>query len=69
MANSQTYNEVWQTCLSRIKEQTSHEEFSRWFEPIQPVAFDGTKLRVRVPNVNYVTHIEENYKKILTPII
>ena len=69
MANSQTYNEVWQTCLSRIKEQTSHEEFSRWFEPIQPVAFDGTKLRVRVPNVNYAKHIEENYKKILTPII
>ena len=69
MANSQTYNEVWQTCLSRIKEQTSHEEFSRWFEPIQPVAFDGTKLRVRVPNVSYATHIEKNYKKLLTPII
>ncbi len=69
MANSHTYNEVWKTCLSRIKEQTSHEEFSRWFEPIQPVAFDGTKLRVRVPNVSYAKHIEENYRKILTPII
>ncbi|MBR2073636.1 MAG: ATP-binding protein, partial [Alistipes sp.] len=69
MANAQTYNEVWQTCMNRIKEQTSNEEFSRWFEPITPIAFDGTKLRLRVPSVSYAKHIEQNYLEILRPII
>ncbi len=69
MANSHTYGEVWQACLNRIKGQTSNEEFSRWFEPITPLAFDGTKLRLRVPNASYANHIERNYLSILRPII
>ena len=69
MANSQTYNEVWQSCMNQIKKQTSNEEFARWFAPITPIAFDGTKLRLRVPNVNYAKHIEQNYLEILRPVI
>ncbi len=69
MANSHTYAEVWQTCLNRIKDQTSHEEFSKWFAPIQPLAFDGTNLRLKVPNESYVAHIEKNYLKFFSQII
>ena len=69
MANAYTNNEVWQGCLSRIKEQTSQEEFLRWFEPIKPLSFDGTNLRLKVPNANCVTHIEENYMKIFAQAI
>ena len=68
MVNSQAYNEVWQACLSRIKEQTSQEEFSTWFAPIKPLEFDGTNLRLRVPNESYAKYIEQNYRKIF-PII
>ena len=63
MANSHTYREVWQICLDRIKQQTSHEEFARWFEPITPLAFDGTKLKLKVPSEGFATHIENNYLK------
>ena len=63
MANSHTYGELWQTCLSRIKQQTSQEEFARWFEPIKPLGFDGTNLKLKVPNESYVSHIEKNYLK------
>lgn len=63
MANSHTYGEVWQICLDRIKQQTSQEEFARWFEPIKPLAFDGTHLKLKVPNESYVSHIEKNYLK------
>ena len=69
MANSHTYSEVWQTCLNRIKERTSQEEVSKWFAPIIPLAFDGTNLRLKVPNESYVAHIEKNYLKFFSQII
>ena len=69
IVNNQTYKEVWQTCLSQIKEQTSNEEFSKWFKPIVPLDFDGTTLKLRVPNESYVYYIEKHFIKLLTPII
>jgi chromosomal replication initiator protein len=69
MANSYTNNEVWQVCLNRIKEQTSQVEFAKWYEPIHPISFDGTNLRLMVPNESYVTHIQENYMKIFAQAI
>ena len=58
-----------QACLDRIKSQTSAEEFDKWFRPIEAIAFDGTKLRLRVPNESYVNQIEKNYLSLLRPII
>jgi chromosomal replication initiator protein len=69
LSNDYPYNELWQSCLSRIKEQTSDEEFIRWFKPIVPLGFDGNVLRLRVPNESYVAHIERNCIPFLRPII
>ena len=69
MIDSRHNNDVWQACLNRIKEQTSQEEFSKWFAPIIPLEFDGTNLRLKVPNESYVTHIEKNYLKFFSQII
>ncbi|MDL2320060.1 chromosomal replication initiator protein DnaA [Alistipes sp. OttesenSCG-928-B03] len=67
--NNAAYSDMWQTCLSRIKEQTSEDEFVKWFKPIVPLAFDGTTLQLRVPNESYVYHIEKNYLSFLKPIL
>ena len=67
--NAQTYSDMWQSCLDRIKTQTSEEEFVKWFQPIVPLEFDGTTLRLRVPNASYVYQIEKNYIPFLRPII
>lgn len=67
--NTQTYSDMWQNCLDRIKAQTSEEEFVKWFQPIVPLEFDGTNLRLRVPNESYVHQIEKNYILFLRPII
>lgn len=67
--NAQTYTDRWQNCLDRIKAQTSEEEFVKWFQPIVPLEFDGTTLRLRVPNESYVRQIEKNYIPFLRPII
>ena len=69
ISNTQTYNEMWQQCLAHLRTQTTEEEFSKWFEPIVPLEFDGTTLRLRVPNASYVYQIEKNYLKFLRPII
>ena len=69
IVSTQTYSDVWQACLSRIKEQTSEEEFIKWFKPIVPLDFDGVTLRLRVPNESYVYHIEKNCIPLLKPII
>ncbi len=67
--NQTTYNETWQSCLTKIKEQTSEAEFNKWFQPIEPLDFDGTTLRLRVPNESYVYQIEKNYIPFLKPVI
>ncbi|HIW64623.1 MAG TPA: chromosomal replication initiator protein DnaA [Candidatus Alistipes intestinipullorum] len=67
--NQQAYGDMWQNCLDRIKAQTSEEEFRKWFQPIVPLEFDGTTLRLKVPNESYVRQIEKNYIPFLKPII
>ncbi|MBP3482313.1 MAG: chromosomal replication initiator protein DnaA [Alistipes sp.] len=69
LASNTAHNDVWQNCLARIKEQTSQEEFTKWFLPIVPLEFDGTTLRLCVPNESYVRQIEKNYIPFLKPII
>lgn len=67
--NTQIYNDMWQQCLAHLRTQTTEEEFVKWFQPIEPLEFDGQTLRLRVPNASYVYQIEKNYLKFLRPII
>lgn len=60
--------EKWQDCLARIRTQLSEEEFSKWFQPIEPM-FDGTTLSLRVPNRSYASQIDKCYMPILKPVI
>ena len=69
LSTTRTYSDIWQNCLDQIKARTSAEEFEKWFQPIVPLEFDGTTLRLRVPNESYVRQIEKNYIPFLKPII
>ena len=60
LANSATYNDAWQTCLSEIKTKTSAEEFVQWFLPIEPLKFDGERLHIKVPDRDFAKTIEAN---------
>lgn len=64
-----TYTDIWKNCLLKIKEQTSDEEYAKWFKPIEPLDFDGTTLKLKVPNESYVLHIEKHFIPVLRPII
>ena len=69
--NATTYSDMWQLCLTRIKDQVSDDEFVKWFKPIVLHGFDekSRALQLRVPNENYVYHIEREYISSLRPII
>ena len=67
--NTQAYSDIWQSCLSQIRKQTSEEEFAKWFEPIDMLNFDGVTLSLRVPNASYINQIEDNYIPFIKPII
>lgn len=69
VAKETTYSDIWQDCLARIKEQTSNDEFVKWFKPLVPMAWDGVTLQLRVPNESYVYHIEKNCLSFLRPIL
>jgi len=70
MTNSITpYENTWQNCLEQIKKNTSDEEFIRWFKPMQPLAFDGVVLKLKVPDQNHWQYIEKNYIPLIRPII
>ena len=69
LTTSVTYKDAWQNCLSQIKAQTPADEFAKWFLPIIPLEFDGSRLRLRVPNKNFVDQIEGNYIRIMRPLI
>lgn len=65
----QHYQTAWKNCLSQIASSTSESEFSRWFAPLEPLGFDGTVLRLKVPTQSHLQHIEQNYIPLLRPII
>lgn len=69
LTNTQTNNDIWQNCLDSIKSCIPSEEFEKWFEPIVPLKFDGTTLRLCIPNKTYYDKIEKDYISFLRPII
>ena len=69
MTCNETYKEVWQDCLDRLRLSITEEEFVKWFKPIWPIGYDGSNLRLRVPNESFVVNIEKQYLSQLKPII
>ena len=66
---NEIYNEMWQDCLDKLRSSITEEEIVKWFKPIRPIDFDGSNLRLRVPNESFVASIEKRYLGILRPII
>lgn len=66
---NEIYNDMWQECLAKLSASITEEEIVKWFKPIRPIDFDGSNLRLRVPNESFVASIEKRYLRILRPII
>ena len=69
MTHTDTYTQVWQDCLDKLQLTITEEEYVKWFKPIRPIGFDGSNLRLRVPNESFVVNIEKLFLSRLKPII
>jgi chromosomal replication initiator protein len=57
--------QVWNECLGIIKEEVAEQGFQTWFDPIVPVALNGTSLTIQVPSQFFYEWLEEHYVGVL----
>lgn len=63
------HQEVWDTCLSYIREQINEQSFKTWFDPIVPSALQDKVLTLRVPSKFFYEWLEEHYIHLLRDVL
>jgi chromosomal replication initiator protein len=64
------YKEVWDNCLSIIKDNLGNSQsFKTWFEPIKPVKLENSVLTIQVPSQFFYEWLEEHYIGLLKKTI
>lgn len=57
--------EIWNQCLSVIKDNTEPQSFATWFKPIVPKSLDNNVLTIQVPSPFFYEWLEEKYINLL----
>ena len=58
-------HQIWNDCLSIIKDNVQPISFRTWFEPIKPLKIEGDILTIQVPSPFFYEYLEEQYIDIL----
>ncbi len=66
---SKEFDQVWQNCLSVIKDNVSLQSFKTWFEPITPLKLSNNVLTIQVPSQFFYEWLEEHYISLLRKTI
>jgi len=61
--------EVWDRCLTIIKDNINERKYKTWFEPIIPVKLEEEILTIQVPNKYFYEWLEEHYLSLLRKCI
>jgi len=61
--------EVWERCLTVIRDNVPNQSFKTWFEPIVPVNIDDNILTLQVPSQFFYEWLEEHYITLLRKTI
>ena len=61
--------EVWNKCLSFIKDNIQPQAFKTWFEPIQAVKLTDNVLSIQVPSKFFYEWLEEHYVGLLKSVL
>ncbi len=61
----ESYESLWDNCLSIIKKNVNEKSFNTWFKPIKPIKHENGVLTIQVPNKFFYDWIEEHYLNIL----
>ena len=53
---------LWEDVLCSLKPQMNDESFELWFRPIKPMALDGGRLVLQVPNAFFADWLRDHYQ-------
>ncbi|MFA9390183.1 MAG: chromosomal replication initiator protein DnaA [Prolixibacteraceae bacterium] len=59
------YHQIWNDCLSIIKDNVQPLSYRTWFEPIKALKLEGEILTIQVPSPFFYEYLEEQYIDIL----
>jgi len=66
---SKDFNQIWENCLSVIKDNVSLQSYKTWFEPITPIKLSNQVLTIQVPSQFFYEWLEEHYISLLKKTI
>ena len=55
------YNQLWNNCLSVIRDNISEDSFKSWFAPIVPIQYKDKVLTVQIPSQFFYEYLEDKY--------
>ena len=59
------HEQLWNRCLSVIKDNISEASYNTWFAPIVPLKYENNIFVLQVPSQFFVEYIEEKYIDLL----
>lgn len=59
------HNEVWNGCLSVIRDNIAAASFRTWFRPIIPLSLERNILTIQVPSTFFYEYLEEHFIDIM----
>ncbi len=64
---TKTHHQMWEECLSIIKDNLPAEQFDAWFKPITSASYDAETecLHLMVPSMFFKEQLEERYLRLL----
>ena len=66
---SNNHVEIWEKCLSVIRDNVTEQNYKTWFAPIEPISLVNNKLTIQVPQHFFVEILEEKYIDLLKTVI
>src|ERR1700761_1468355 len=57
--------QLWEKCLSIIKDNVNWRTYQTWFEPVKAVALVDNVLTLQVPSQFFYEWLEEHYVELL----
>ena len=61
--------EIWNSCLSVIKDNVTEQGYKTWFEPIVPLSLTDNVLTLQVPTQFFYEYLEAHYIDLLKNVI
>ena len=64
-----SYQDVWNNCLTIIRDNVTSQNFKTWFKPIKAIALEGKTLTIQVPSQFCFEWLEKHYLTLMKKTI